>query len=148
MKTHIPQVFVVNVGMDHDFDLYFYEGRMSPNCPICSPQPCIKTGHGVNNLEITKTKYNETYTRKISDCQWFEEMCKEVFAMKNHMWILWGVELFQGNKNIFLIRKDLGDKMSETSFLGREGAYDNPDFRFDDLTRLPQERYVKLTAFW
>jgi hypothetical protein len=148
MKTHLPQVFVIDVGMDHDFELYFYEDRMSPNCPICSPQPCIKTGHGINNLEISKAKINETYTRIIPDHEWFDEMCKEVRAMKEHMWSLWEIELFRHNKNIFLIRKNLGNGTSETGFLGREGVYDNPDCRFDEPTRITKERYAKLTAFW
>ena len=153
MKVHIPQVFVLDVGLDHDFRVYFLDGVITINCPVCPTQKCIRAGHSYKGLDIICLKDIPRHpgpimTRVIPKNIWFQEVCKEVISMLQHLWDAWELELFQGNKNVFLVRKDLGDGTYETGFMGREGrATDPPDLSFKEPTWIPEFRYSRLPAF-
>jgi hypothetical protein len=155
MKIHLPEVFVLDVDLDHDFKIYALDGVITTNCLLCSPQECLKNGHSNRGLQIISLKdenpnipYNSS-TEVIPKEIWFQEVCKTVVLTLQNMWDIWELELFQGNKNIFLIRKDLEDGTYETGLAGREGdATIPPDTSFEKHIQISEFRYAKLAAFW
>lgn len=158
MKLHIPQVFVLDIELDNDFELYELEGTITANCPICSPVECIKTGHKavkpnvwleIISLKDALVRPNPIWTKTVSKDIWFQDCCQEVISTFQNMWKVWGLELFERNKNVFLARKDLGDGNYETGFTGREGmANIPPDYSFTEPCWIPEFKYAKLGAFW